>query len=75
MIKVTATKLRKDLFHYLDQALAGEIIVIQRNNKEVARLVAMPQQDWREKMKTQLRFLVPAEEIIQPIEDIWEDYI
>jgi prevent-host-death family protein len=75
MIKVTATKLRKDLFHYLDQALAGEIIVIQRNNKEVARLVAMPQQDWREKMKTQLRFLVPAEEIIQPIEDIWEDYV
>ncbi len=75
MIKVTATKLRKDLFHYLDQALAGEIIIIQRNNKEVARLVAVPQQDWREKMKTQLEFLVPIEELIQPIEDIWEDYV
>lgn len=75
MIKITATKLRKNLFHYLDRALAGEIIVIQRNNKEVARLVAMPQQDWREKMKTKLEFLVPTEELIQPIEDIWEDYV
>ena len=75
MIKVTATKLRKDLFHYLDQAADGEIIVIQRNNKEVARLVAVPQQDWREKMNTQLKFLVPADELVQPIEDIWEDYI
>jgi prevent-host-death family protein len=73
MIKVTATKLRKELFHYLDLASAGEIIVIERNNKEVARLVAMPEQDWREKMKTKVEFLVEAEELIQPIVDIWDD--
>lgn len=75
MIKVTATKLRKNLFHYLDQASAGEIIVIQRNNKEVARLVAVPQHDWREEMKTQIEFLVPEDELIAPIDDIWEDYV
>ncbi|MFQ5604605.1 MAG: type II toxin-antitoxin system Phd/YefM family antitoxin [bacterium] len=38
MIKVSATKLRKHLFDYLDRAAAGETIVIQRNNEEVARL-------------------------------------
>jgi prevent-host-death family protein len=75
MKKVTATKLRKDLFYYLDQASAGEIIVIQRNNKEVARLVAIPKKDWRDNMKTNLEFLVPLEELIEPIEDIWEDYV
>ena len=75
MIKVTVTKLRKNLFHYLDKASSGEIIVIQRNNNEVARLVAMPDQDWREKMKTQLEFLAPVEELLQPIEDIWEEYL
>jgi prevent-host-death family protein len=75
MKKVTATKFRKNLSEYLDQVSAGEIIVIQRNNKDVARLVAIPQQDWREKMKMKPEFLVPIEELIQPIEDIWEDYI
>lgn len=73
MIKVAASKLKKELSHYLDLAAAGEIIVIERDNKEVARLVAPSQQDWREKMTTKLEFLVPVEEIIQPIEDIWED--
>jgi prevent-host-death family protein len=75
MKKVTATKFRKNLSEYLDQVSAGEIIVIQRNNKDVARLVAIPQQDWREKMKTTPEFIVPIEELIQPIEGVWEDYI
>jgi prevent-host-death family protein len=73
MIKVTATILRKEFSYYLDLASAGEIIVILRNNKEVARLVAMPEQDWREKMKTKVEFLVETEELIQPIDDIWDD--
>jgi hypothetical protein len=33
----------------------------------------MPEQDWREKMKTKVEFLVEAEELIQPIDDIWDD--
>ena len=31
--------------------------------------------DWRDKMKTRIRLLVEPEEIIKPIEDIWEGYV
>ena len=50
MLKVSATKLRNNLFDYLDKAAKGETIVIQRNNQEVARLVPTEQANWREKM-------------------------
>ncbi|MCB0087559.1 MAG: type II toxin-antitoxin system prevent-host-death family antitoxin [Caldilineaceae bacterium] len=39
MVTVSATNLRKHLFEYLDKAAAGETIVIQRHNQEVARIV------------------------------------
>ena len=74
MIKVSATKLRNNLFNYLDKAAEGETIVIQRNNKEVARLVSTNHINWRDKMTLKPKVLVPAEELIKPIEDIWEEY-
>jgi antitoxin (DNA-binding transcriptional repressor) of toxin-antitoxin stability system len=53
----------------------GETIVIQRNKQEVARLVSVPKNDWRDNMKVQPKVLVSPEDLIKPLEDIWEDYI
>jgi prevent-host-death family protein len=39
MIRISATRFRNRLFDFLDQAAAGETIVIERNHQEVARLV------------------------------------
>ncbi|MCP4417633.1 MAG: type II toxin-antitoxin system prevent-host-death family antitoxin [Chloroflexi bacterium] len=74
MIKVSATKLRKYLFDYLDKATAGEIIMIQRNNREVARLVPITQTNWRDQMKITPQLLVSPEELMKPLDDVWQDY-
>ncbi|HKJ34789.1 MAG TPA: type II toxin-antitoxin system prevent-host-death family antitoxin [Balneolales bacterium] len=75
MIKITATKLRNNLFNYLDKASKGETIVIQRNNQDVARIVPTHQIDWRDKMSIKPELLVSPEELIRPIEGIWEEYV
>ena len=75
MITISATKLRNTLFDCLDRVEAGETIVIQRNNREVARLVAATQADWREKMSIRPKIICSPDEIIKPVEDIWEEYI
>ena len=75
MIKISATKLRQHLFDYLDKAAGGEIIVIQRNNQEVARLVTMKQSNWRDRMTTKPEILVSPEELLKPTEEIWQDYL
>ena len=74
MIRVSATKLRNNLFDYLDKAASGETIIIQRNKHEVARLVAAQPVEWREKMKLTPRLLVEPEELIKPLDDIWAEY-
>ena len=75
MIKITATKLRNNLFNYLDKASKGETIVIQRNNQDVARIVPTHQIDWRDKMSIKPELLVSPEELIRPIAGIWEEYV
>ena len=75
MIKVSATKLRNNLFDYLEKASGGETILVKRNNQEVARIVPIRQVDWREKMKIRPKLLVSVEELIEPVEDIWEAYV
>lgn len=75
MIKVTATKLRNNLFDYLDKASEGETIIIRRNNKEVARLIPTRQTNWRDKMTIKPQIMVAPEELIKPVEDIWEKYV
>lgn len=75
MIKVSASKLRNNLFDYLDKTSEGEIIVIQRNNQEVARIVPTRHMNWREKMSVKPEILVSPEELIEPIQDIWEEYV
>lgn len=75
MIKVSATKLRNNLFDYLDKTAEGETVVIQRNNQEVARLVPIGQINWRDKMNIKPKLLTSPEEFMKPIKDIWEDYV
>jgi prevent-host-death family protein len=75
MTKVSATQLRQNLFEYLDKVAAGEIVIIERNNREVARLVPKQQQNWRDKMDLQVKLLVPPEDLLKPIDDIWQEYI
>ena len=75
MITISATKLRNSLFDCLDRVEAGETIVIQRNNREVARLVSAGQADWRKRMSIRPKIISPPDEIIKPMEDVWEEYI
>ena len=75
MITISATKLRNDLFNYLEKVVSGETIVIYRNKKQVAKLMPPNISNWREQVKIKPKLLVSAEEIIKPIEDIWKDYI
>ena len=72
MIKVTATKLRNSLFDYLDKAAKGETIIIERSKKEVARLIPTRQANWRDTMIIKPRINVMPEELMKPLEDLWE---
>lgn len=72
MIRISATKLRNNLFEYLDKASEGETIVIQRNNQDVARIVPTHQIGWRDKMSIEPELFVSPEELIKPTEHIWE---
>lgn len=75
MVTVSATKLRSNLFEYLDRLAAGEVIIIQRNNEEVGRIIPTPKSNWREKMTVRSELLVDPDEFIKPIDDIWEGYL
>ena len=75
MITISATKLRNDLFNYLEKVVSGETIMIYRNKKQVAKLIPPNISNWREQVKIKPKLLVSAEEIIKPIEDIWQDYV
>lgn len=75
MITISATKLRNNLFDYLDKVAEGETVVIKRNNLEVARLLPLQKPNWRSNISIKPKILVSPDELIKPIEDIWEDYV
>ncbi len=75
MIIVSATKLRKNLFEYLDKIAKGETIIVRRNKRDVAQLVPFHKIDWRDKMKVQPTLLADPEKIIEPLDDVWEEYL
>lgn len=75
MITVTATQFRANLFEYLDKVSSGEVIIIQRNNEDVARVVPLATSMWQDRVTTRLEILVSEEELIAPLEDVWEDYL
>ena len=75
MLKVSATQLRNNLFDYLNKIAEGEVIIIQRNNEDVATLVPTRHTNWRDKITITPKILVEPEELIAPLEDIWEEYV
>ncbi len=65
MIRISATRLRNNLFEYLDKIERGETIVILRNKQEVARLAPIHLSDWRDNMKERPRLLVEPESLLE----------
>ncbi len=74
MLTVSASKLRSNLFEYLDKVSAGETIVIKRNKQEVARLMPLVKADWRGEMTIRPQIKVSPDELIRPMDDVWEEY-
>jgi len=74
MTTITASQFRNHLFEYLDKVELGETIVIERYKQEIARLIPSKQSDWRDRMRFKPKILVSPEQLIAPIEDIWEAY-
>ena len=75
MIAVNATKLRNNLFEYLVLVSKGESIAIKRNGKEIAMIVPPKSENWRDRIKNKMKLLVSANEIMTPMDDVWEKYI
>ena len=75
MINISATSLRAKLFEILKRVESGEQIVVTHNKKKVAYLTSIKKQDWRNQLSEKPKLLVPPDEIIKPLTDIWEDYI
>lgn len=75
MLNITATKLRSNFFEILKKVEAGEKVVISHKKKEVAFMIPVQKIDWRAKVGMKPKLLVPPEEIIRPVEDIWEEYM
>jgi antitoxin (DNA-binding transcriptional repressor) of toxin-antitoxin stability system len=75
MITVSTNELKENLFQYLEKISQGETILVQQNKESVAKLVSVHQKDWREKMKIRPQLLVPPSKIIEPMTDIWKEYV
>jgi len=75
MLATSATKLRNNLFEYLEKVKNGETIVVYLKKKEVAKLIPPNISNWRDQLKTKIKLLVPPDEIIEPIEGMWRDYV
>ena len=65
MLNITATDLRGGIFAILKKVESSENVVITHNKKS----------DWRKQCTKKLKLLVSMDELIKPVEDIWEDYI
>ncbi len=75
MITVSVNELKDNIFHYLDKISNGETILIQQDKRSVARMVSVHQKDWRDKMKIRPKLLVHPSKIIEPLTDVWEEYV
>lgn len=75
MINISATSLRGNLFAILKKVESGEQIVVTHNKKPVAYLKPVKKKDWRNQVAQKPKLLVSPDEIIKPVEDIWENYL
>jgi|GEM_PF-1209186 len=72
MYAVNVTALRAGLFGVLDQVKRGEVVVVKRRGKAVAKIVPAAATNWREAVTVRARLLVPADEAFAPMDDLWE---
>jgi prevent-host-death family protein len=75
MLEISATSLRGNLFAVLKKVESGEQVIIIHNKKKVACLKPVQKTDWREKIPQKPKLLVPPDEFVQPVSDVWEDYV
>ena len=75
MRTINVTELRRNLFSTLERVRAGEIVVIERNGKPVARLVPENSGKWQQQMKQKIRVQCPFEELVAPMDDVWGEYV
>jgi len=72
MMVISVNELQADLSMYLDEIGKGKQIIIQKNKKDIALLSPVPKADWRDKMTVRPKLLVPPEEIVESMTDVWE---
>ena len=75
METISASKLRNNLFNYLEKVANGETIVIKLHKQEVAQLIPTKKTDWRDQVGVKVEILVSFDELIAPMNDVWEDYV
>ncbi len=75
MIVVSVNELEGHLSKYLDEIVKGEKVLIQKNQMDIALLSPVSKTDWRDKMTVRPKVLVSPEKIVEPITDIWEEYV
>ncbi len=75
MIIVDAVDLKKNLFALLAKVENGETITITQNGKNIAVMVPAQTGNWRDKIRSKPKLLVPAEEAFAPMADEWEGYL
>ena len=75
MLKVTATTLRNNIFEYLGKVADGETVTVILNKKEAARLVPVHRGDWRDGLKQEICLNCSPDELMAPMDEVWEDYV
>jgi prevent-host-death family protein len=75
MIHTNVTDMRKNIFELLEKVSCGEVIIIERRGKTIAKIVPAYQSDWRKKLKVQAELLEKPDQAFEPIKEIWEDYL
>jgi len=75
MLTMTASQLRKELFHALERVVHGETVEVKWKGTKVARLTPVSAEDWREGVSEQPRLLCPPDEAFAPLEDVWEEHV
>ncbi len=75
MLTVTASKLRNHIFEYLGKVQQGETVSVILNKQETARLVPVKHSDWRDDLKENINLNCTPEELMNPMDDEWEEYV
>ncbi len=75
MLTVTATALRNNIFAYLGRVEQGETVTVILNKKEAARLVPVYRGDWRDGLQQEIELHCSPDELMAPVDEVWEDYV